>query len=981
MEKLKDKIERYINKTGVIRTPAYFIKDLFNDIINIFYSLKDSIEINKNNNTSNSKIINKLQEINNYLLNYNKFKIVYKTYSKNDYVETGNAVSYINGEIVQPNSEIDIPIKDGLPVIYFNDKTPFDLSLKVIKELNLLDDVLINPNRMNYVEELIVKDLNTALKICQYIINIDSDKIIINGKKMSDMNIVMDDSNIAYLKNKTLNSLTVKLNNELIGNFINCNIYNVLDIRNVYSMYNTFSNCFADIMYVGHSGISPNYLNLETCETNRLFLYNKHHNHLPNAKYVNIEYYDEEIAKTLMYLREFDSISVSYNISLLYYTISYDGYTMYFNTNKDTLLFVLNNNKNKTEIVIPEHCKLIKRNAFCLYKSLTSITIPDDCEIEDIDNTIFDLPNLTNLIITENNKYYIIIDNVLYNKDITIIYGALNSVENINVPETLNSEQNGVNFSNCKNLKTINFNHINVLHHINFTNCENLTEILSNDYIFYDQVNFKNCINLTTVKFSLWYGNTENYYYHYNNIEDTNIKSWDIQNRSDGKIYSGERISSYYVPTITEITLNNNNQDLIGATQYYKKLNTINLNLSNYVNYDSILYNINSFSDNNINVNLLNNNESRYITKNNSIYSPDGKILYYVPKNIMPDLEGVEIIKGNALTNNTTLEELILNGDVIVEYNILPNLTKLVATESSSIKLVCDNLKIGYVKSPNNLTFKNADILFIKPNAMADYPETGQCANLFIDRLDIGAYGGSYDAYTLVNKLTVRDDAYVTSDYGIACSLRDTGVIEYSTENLESTYRQYFINPNKQVNVYICDLDKNLYTVDEWNLPNEQALGVVIGTDEHKFIISKTNAFNYSTYWGANIEISDIPLNDIQSFDGKSLTLKLIKELKNLIGDNKCAGANAAEFCNEYIFPNGECGYLGTFAEWKWVINNVDLVDEALLKCGGIGIKDNGSYWTSTIYNKDSAYIAYLFDGNIREKRLNAYNVRAFLLY
>lgn len=33
MEKLKDKIEKYINKTGVIRTPAYFIKDLFNDIL------------------------------------------------------------------------------------------------------------------------------------------------------------------------------------------------------------------------------------------------------------------------------------------------------------------------------------------------------------------------------------------------------------------------------------------------------------------------------------------------------------------------------------------------------------------------------------------------------------------------------------------------------------------------------------------------------------------------------------------------------------------------------------------------------------------------------------------------------------------------------------------------------------------------------------------------------------------------------------
>lgn len=39
MEKLKDKIEKYINKTGVIRTPAYFIKDLFNEISNKFISI------------------------------------------------------------------------------------------------------------------------------------------------------------------------------------------------------------------------------------------------------------------------------------------------------------------------------------------------------------------------------------------------------------------------------------------------------------------------------------------------------------------------------------------------------------------------------------------------------------------------------------------------------------------------------------------------------------------------------------------------------------------------------------------------------------------------------------------------------------------------------------------------------------------------------------------------------------------------------
>ena len=49
MEKLKDKIEKYINKTGVIRTPAYFIKDLFNQIVDKLKQINTNI-----NNVSNS---------------------------------------------------------------------------------------------------------------------------------------------------------------------------------------------------------------------------------------------------------------------------------------------------------------------------------------------------------------------------------------------------------------------------------------------------------------------------------------------------------------------------------------------------------------------------------------------------------------------------------------------------------------------------------------------------------------------------------------------------------------------------------------------------------------------------------------------------------------------------------------------------------------------------------------------------------------
>lgn len=97
MEKLKDKIEKYINKTGVIRTPAYFIKDLFNQIVDKLKQINTNI-----NNVSNS--LKPIFEEQNKIIIYYDFSNYEHNYrisfSINDSnIKKVNSVYYSNGQI------------------------------------------------------------------------------------------------------------------------------------------------------------------------------------------------------------------------------------------------------------------------------------------------------------------------------------------------------------------------------------------------------------------------------------------------------------------------------------------------------------------------------------------------------------------------------------------------------------------------------------------------------------------------------------------------------------------------------------------------------------------------------------------------------------------------------------------------------------------------------------------------------------------
>ena len=66
-------------------------------------------------------------------------------------------------------------------------------------------------------------------------------------------------------------------------------------------------------------------------------------------------------------------------------------------------------------------------------------------------------------------------------------------------------------------------------------------------------------------------------------------------------------------------------------------------------------------------------------------------------------------------------------------------------------------------------------------------------------------------------------------------------------------------------------------------------------------------------------------------FAGKSNTDKIIAQLGT-------GNAPAAEYCSNYIFPNGQKGYLPALGEWQIAYDNKTEIDACMSLIGGTSI-------------------------------------------
>ena len=173
------------------------------------------------------------------------------------------------------------------------------------------------------------------------------------------------------------------------------------------------------------------------------------------------------------------------------------------------------------------------------------------------------------------------------------------------------------------------------------------------------------------------------------------------------------------------------------------------------------------------------------------------------------------------------------------------------------------------------------------------------------------------------------------------------------------TSRSIVMTYNKfPLGIYIYDTDGQFTLSKNWDAANNsKAVGVYVGTENSKFVISPTEGVikewgGYDTAISGVVNTYDTAIAK-KDYAGEANTDKIIAQLGT-------GNAPAAEYCRNYIFKNGKKGYLWSLGEVFDVFNNKTDIENAMKKIGGAYINTNNSHWTSTQYTAMSAWTVHL---------------------
>lgn len=189
-----------------------------------------------------------------------------------------------------------------------------------------------------------------------------------------------------------------------------------------------------------------------------------------------------------------------------------------------------------------------------------------------------------------------------------------------------------------------------------------------------------------------------------------------------------------------------------------------------------------------------------------------------------------------------------------------------------------------------------------------------------------------------------------------------------------------------KLGAYIHHIDGTLYTPSAWTskgFTNDEANAIAVLSEEVSFAIAKEDVEG-EYEWGAALEIDDFDFEPIPNeadaamdFGGLDNTAAMAWGLNGKTDSYGVAGAPAALAAVQYVFPNGDNGYLGSYGQWVMVKNNLSDINECLAIVGGESIELNTSniYWTST---QQSVAVAYPISFIAMVKR-SKFKVRSLL--
>ena len=150
-------------------------------------------------------------------------------------------------------------------------------------------------------------------------------------------------------------------------------------------------------------------------------------------------------------------------------------------------------------VIIGQNISRIGANAFSRCRSLFSVEIQGN--LSEIDETAFnDCNAITTIIISENNKHFILEDAVLYNNERTRLIMCMRGKESVIIPDTVEKIDSQA-FRGCSKLKDITISSsIKELGSKIFSDCSSLTSIVIPDNIRrIGSYAFSGCSSLTSV--------------------------------------------------------------------------------------------------------------------------------------------------------------------------------------------------------------------------------------------------------------------------------------------------------------------------------------------------------------------------------------------------------------------------------------------------------------------------------------------------
>ena len=198
--------------------------------------------------------------------------------------------------------------------------------------------------------------------------------------------------------------------------------------------------------------------------------------------------------------------------------------------------------------------------------------------------------------------------------------------------------------------------------------------------------------------------------------------------------------------------------------------------------------------------------------------------------------------------------------------------------------------------------------------------------------------------------------------------------------------------------VAIMDIKGKFYPdAESWqNAGSPTANGIAVSDGTHRFCIAKdmiqhvcsASEFTDAEYWGAyGTSVSGVTTTTSSStaktdFNGVANTEAIVAQVQSSDGYFNKSPWSAASLCNDYIFPNGQHGYLGAVGEWSLVQGSIDTIN-TLLDAIGEGIDTNFSacpyYWSSTQFNSYSAWGWFFSDKRCYNYvKVDSIRVRAF---